>query len=256
VEDEEISEILKSSFEKSGVECYTETSVVSVEVKGEGQVHAVLKKGDQVVELDVNRVLVAAGMVPNSKGLGLEEAGVKLDSSGFIQVDKFQQSSLAGVYAIGDCTGKQMLAHKASAEAETAVSHAFGGESHPVNYGQIPGCTYCQPQVASVGLTEKACKEKGLEITVGKFPFSANGKARAIGHTDGMVKLIFGKEYGELLGAHIIGSEATELLAELGLAMKLEATWEEIAATIHGHPTLSEAVLEAALDSQGKAIHI
>jgi dihydrolipoamide dehydrogenase len=163
------------------------------------------------------------------------------------------------VYAIGALAGRQLLAHKASAEAEVAVAHYLAGgkvSGHGLDYGQIPGCTYCNPQVASVGLTEKACKEKGIEIKIGRFPFAASGKARAIGHTEGLVKLIFGAKHGELLGAHILGAEATELLAELGLAMKLEATWEEIAHTVHAHPTLSEGVMEAAMDSQGVSPHL
>jgi dihydrolipoamide dehydrogenase len=204
-------------------------------------------------------VLVAVGMVPNSHDLGLETAGVKTDARGFITVNEHLETSVAGVYAIGDVAGRQLLAHKASAEAEVAIAHILaGGKSggHGLDYGQIPGCTYCQPQVASVGLTEKACKEKGIAVKIGRFPFAASGKARAIGHTDGLVKLIFGAKHGELLGAHILGAEATELLAELGLAMKLEATWEEIAHTVHAHPTLSEGVMEAAMDSQGVSPHL
>jgi dihydrolipoamide dehydrogenase len=188
--------------------------------------------------------------------LGLEGAGIKLTDRGFIQVDAFQQTNIPGIYAIGDCTGKQMLAHKASFEGEIAVEHLLGHAKKGLDYGQIPGCTYCEPQIASVGLTERACKEKGIEIKIGRFPFSASGKARASGHTEGMVKLIFGAKYGELLGAHIIGGQATEMLAELGLALKLECTWEEIAATVHAHPTLSEGVMEAALDSQGMSPHL
>jgi dihydrolipoamide dehydrogenase len=196
------------------------------------------------------------GMVPNSHDLGLEAAGVKTDARGFITVNEHLETSVGGVYAIGDVAGKQLLAHKASAEAEVAVAHILGHGGHGLDYGQIPGCTYCQPQVASVGLTEKACKEKGIEVKIGRFPFAASGKARAIGHTEGLVKLIFGAKHGELLGAHILGAEATELLAELGLAMKLEATWEEIAHTVHAHPTLSEGVMEAAMDSQGISPHL
>lgn len=261
VEDEEVAKTLQASFKKQGIHCYTSTQVQSVKVVKDGQVAAVLLGPDKKeIALEVNRVLVAVGMVPNTKELGLESAGVKTDERGFITVDKYQQTSAPGIYAIGDCSGKQLLAHKASAEAEAAVEHLLGHASkhaaHGVDYSQIPGCTYCQPQVASVGLTEKACKDKKIAYKVGRFPFSASGKARAIGHTDGMVKLIIGEKYGELLGAHIIGAEATEMLAELGLAMKLEATWEEIARTVHAHPTLSEAVMEAAWDTHGMSPHI
>lgn len=257
VEDEEIAKTLLASFKKQGIQCYTSTQVQSVKVVKDGTIAATLLGPDKKeIALEVNRVLVAVGMVPNTKDLGLDAAGVKVDERGFITVDKHQQTSAPGVYAIGDCSGKQLLAHKASAEAEVAIEHVLGHAGHGVDYGQVPGCTYCQPQVASVGLTEKACLEKKIAFKVGRFPFSASGKARAIGHTEGMVKLIIGEKYGELLGAHIIGAEATEMLAELGLALKLEATWEEIARTIHAHPTLSEAVMEAAWDTHGLSPHI
>ncbi len=257
VEDEEIAKTLLASFKKQGIQCYTSTQVQSVKVVKDGVIAATLLGPDKKeIALEVNRVLVAVGMVPNTKELGLEAAGVKVDERGFITVDKYQQTSAPGVYAIGDCSGKQLLAHKASAEAEVAIEHVLGHAGHGVDYGQVPGCTYCQPQVASVGLTEKACLEKKIAFKVGRFPFSASGKARAIGHTEGMVKLIIGEKYGELLGAHIIGAEATEMLAELGLALKLEATWEEIARTIHAHPTLSEAVMEAAWDTHGLSPHL
>ena len=254
VEDEEISKGLLASFKKQGIECHLGCSA-EIKKTAPGVVEAkIIDKDKKETALTVDKVLVAVGMVPNSHDLGLEAAGVKVDARGFITVNAQMETSLPGVYAIGDVAGRQLLAHKASAEAEVAVAHILGHGGHGVDYGQIPGCTYCQPQVASVGLTEKACKEKGIEVTIGRFPFAASGKARAIGHTEGMVKLIFGKKHGELLGAHILGSEATELLAEL--AMKLEATWEEIAHTVHAHPTLSEAVMEAAMDSQGVSPHL
>jgi dihydrolipoamide dehydrogenase len=255
VEDEEIAKGLLASFKKQGIHCYVGSTVETK--KSAGGVEAKIIAGDKTeTALTVDKVLVAVGMVPNSHDLGLETAGVKTDARGFIVVNGHQETSLPGVYAIGDVAGKQLLAHKASAEAEVAVAHIVSGKGHGLDYGQIPGCTYCQPQVASVGLTEKACKEKGIEVTIGRFPFAASGKARAIGHTEGLVKLIFGKKHGELLGAHILGAEATEMLAELGLAMKLESTWEEIAHTVHAHPTLSEAVMEAAMDSQGISPHL
>ncbi len=257
VEDEEISKGLLASFKKQGIHCYVGTQVQEVKVLEAGKISAkLLDPQKQEISLNVDRVLVAVGMSPNTKDLGLEQVGIKLDERGFIKVDAYQETSIGGIFAIGDVAGKQLLAHKASAEGETAIARILGTAKHGVDYGQIPGATYCQPQVASIGLTEKACKEKNIAIKIGRFPFSASGKARAIGHTDGLVKLIFGAKYGELLGAHILGNEATEMLAELGLAMKLEATYEEIMHTIHAHPTLSEAVMEAAADSQGIAVHL
>jgi dihydrolipoamide dehydrogenase len=255
IEDEEISKGLLAAFKKQGIAVHLSSSVETK--KGKNGVDVKITAADKTeTALVVDQVLVAVGMVPNSHDLGLEAAGVKTDERGFITVNARQETSLKGVYAIGDVAGKQLLAHKASAEAEAAISAILGHPGHGVDYSQIPGATYCQPQVASVGLTEKACKEKGIEIKIGRFPFAASGKARAIGHTEGLVKLIFGAKHGELLGAHILGSEATELLAELGVAMKVEATWEEIAHTVHAHPTLSEAVMEAAMDSQGLSPHI
>jgi dihydrolipoamide dehydrogenase len=215
----------------------------------------IVKKDGEVLDLTVDLVMVAVGMVPNTADLGLAANGIELNEKGFIKVNEFQQTSVKNIYAIGDVAGRQLLAHKASAEAEVAIAHAMGHSVAGVNYGQIPGCTYCFPQIASVGLTEKACKEKGLKVKIGRFPFQASGKARAIGHTDGFVKLIYGEEHGELLGAHMIGPDVTEMLAELGLALKLEATWEEIGFTVHAHPTLSEAVMEATWDSQGACVH-
>jgi dihydrolipoamide dehydrogenase len=175
---------------------------------------------------------------------------------GFVKVNEKMQTNVPRVYAIGDCAGRQLLAHKASAEAEIAVAAILGHAVSPIDYGQVPGCTYCQPQVASIGLTEKQCQQKGIKVKVGRFPFAASGKAAAIRHQDGMVKLIFGERYGELLGAHMIGPEVTELLAELGLAMRLEATNEELLATIHAHPTLSETVFEATGVAYGQSANL
>ena len=184
------------------------------------------------------------GMSANTPGLGLEEAGVAL-ADGFVKVDAQMRTSVPHIYAIGDVAGRQLLAHKASAEAEVAVAAIAGHAVHPLDYGQIPACTYCQPQVGSMGLTEAQCRERGLDYRVGKFPYAASGKANAIRHLEGMVKLIFGEPHGQLLGAHLVGPDVTELMAELGLAMRLEATYEEVLATVHAHPTLSEAVFEA-----------
>jgi dihydrolipoamide dehydrogenase len=255
VEDEEIAKGLLTSFKKQGIHCYLGSTVATQAQKSGVQVK-ILDAQKQETTFTVDKVLVAVGMIPNSKDLGLEGAGVKTDERGFIKVNAHLETSVPGVYAIGDVAGRQLLAHKASAEAEAVIAHILGQATHGVDYGQIPGCTYCQPQVASIGLTEKACKDKNIAVKIGRFPFSASGKARAIGHTEGLVKLIFGAKYGELLGAHILGSEATELLAELGLAMKLEATYEEIMETVHAHPTLSEAVMEAAMDSHGLSPHL
>jgi dihydrolipoamide dehydrogenase len=257
VEDVDSAKILAREFKKQGIKVYTSTKTKSVDVVKKGKIKVVLEtaKGKEI-KLEVDRVLSAVGMRANTSGLGLEKAGVELDPRGNIIVNEHQQTSNPNIYAIGDCTGNQMLAHKASAEGEVAVAHICGEEKHGVDYGQIPGCTYCQPQVAGVGLTEKAAIDAGFEVRIGKFPFTASGKAHGVGHPEGMVKLIFNASTEALIGAHIIGYDATEMIAELGLAMKLEATWEEIAHTIHAHPTLSEATMEAALDSVGKAIHI
>ena len=255
-EDEESSKTLQTSFENQGIKCYPGAKVETKLIKDREVKVAITDNKIKTHHLMVDRVLVAIGMVPNTQGLGLEGAGIQLDEKGFIKVNSYMQTSVAGVYAIGDVTGKQMLAHKASVEGEVAVSHMLGHQTHGMNYDQIPGCTYCIPQIASIGITEKKAKKLGKKIKIGRFPFQASGKARAIGNTEGFVKLIFGAEYGELLGAHIVGQDATEILAELGLAMKLEATYEEIMETIHAHPTLSEAIMEAAMDSQGMAIHI
>lgn len=257
VEDKEQAAMVESSFKKQGINVYTRTTVESATLKKKGQIEAVIKDAKGVeTTLKVNRVLCAIGMIANTEDLGLDKAGVKLDERGMIKVNNMMQTSVKGIYAIGDVTGKQMLAHKASFEGETAIAHILGQNPHGVDYSKVPGCTYCQPQIASVGISEAKAKEQGMEIQIGRFPFAASGKARAIGHTEGQVKLIFDKKYGELVGAHIVGYEATELLAELGLAMKLESTWEEIAHTIHAHPTLSESVMEAALDSQGISPHL
>ncbi|MBA3708177.1 MAG: dihydrolipoyl dehydrogenase [Planctomycetes bacterium] len=253
VEDAEVAKLVERSFTKAGAKVHTATKVTKLEVTSSGvTVH--LDKGGAASTVQVEKVLVAVGMVANTEKLGLEAAGVRLDERGFIAVDENCMTSAPGVYAIGDCAGKQLLAHKASFEGEAAVGH-IAGHPAPVNYAQVPGCTYCQPQVASVGLTEKKAKDSGRAIKVGKFQFAASGKAKAVGHPEGFVKLIFDAEYDQLIGAHLVGYDATELLAELGLAMKLECTAREIMETIHAHPTLSEAVMEAAADALGQCVH-
>ncbi len=253
VEDAEIAKIVEREFTKRGVAIKTGTKVVRLEQKPSSVV-VHLEKGGVAETVEVDRVLVAVGFLANTEGLNLDKIGVKLDERGFIQVDGDQQTTVPGIYAIGDVAGKQLLAHKASFEGEAAVAHIFG-HSQQVDYTQIPGCTYCQPQVASVGLSEKKAKEQGRAIKIGRFQFVASGKAKAIGHPEGLVKLIFDAEYMQLIGAHIVGYDATEMLAELSVALRLETTAEELMTTIHAHPTLSEAVMEAAADALGVCVH-
>ena len=257
VEDADSAKVLAREFKKQGIKVYTSSKTKSVDAVKKGKIKVVVEnaKGKETT-IEVDRVLSAVGMKANTAGIGLDQAGVKLDERGNIIVNEYLQTSNPSIYAIGDCAGKQMLAHKASAEGEVAVAHICGEDVHGLDYGQIPGCTYCQPQVAGIGLTEAKAKEAGLDIKIGKFPFTASGKAHGVGHPEGMVKLIFDASTEAVIGAHIVGYDATEMIAELGLAMKLEATWEEIAHTVHAHPTLSEATMEAAMDSVGKAVHI
>jgi dihydrolipoamide dehydrogenase len=253
LEDAEIAKVVERQFIKAGVAIKTSTKVAKLELKAKSvAVH--LEKDGKIEIVEVDKVLVAVGFLANTEGLGLEQAGVKLDERGFIKVDENQATSIPGIYAIGDVVGKQLLAHKASFEGEAAVG-AIVGHPAPVNYAQIPGCTYCQPQVASLGLTEKKALAEGRKLKIGRFPFAASGKAKAIGHPEGLVKLIFDAEYDQLIGAHLVGYDATELLAELGLALKLESTAREIMETVHAHPTLSEAVMEAAADALGVCVH-
>ena len=253
VEDAEIAKVVEREFTKRGVAIKLATKVVKFEQKPNSVV-VHLDKGGVAETVEVEKVLVAVGFLANTENLGLEKAGVKLDERGFIQVDDNQLTTAPGVYAIGDVAGKQLLAHKASFEGEAAIAH-IAGHHQPVDYAQIPGCTYCQPQVASVGISEKKAKELGKPIKIGKFQFLASGKAKAISHPEGMVKLIFDAEYMQLIGAHIVGYDATEMLAELSLALRLETTAEELMTTIHAHPTLSEAVMEAAADALGVCVH-
>ncbi|MCB0279430.1 MAG: dihydrolipoyl dehydrogenase [Calditrichaeota bacterium] len=255
IEDNESVRHLERSYKKHKIGIHTSTKVVKVSKSAKGCTVEIEKKGKkESISADV--VLAAVGIQANTENIGLEKIGVKLEK-GLISVNpKTCQTSVDNIYAIGDCIGTAALAHVASAEGITVAEHIAGMEVHGVDYTNIPSCTYCQPQVASVGLTEKAALEKGYKLKIGRFPFSALGKARAIGETEGMVKLIFDEKYGELLGAHIVGHDATEMIAELGLAKTLETTFEEVARTVHAHPTLSEAVMEAAHDALGRAIHI
>ena len=253
VEDHEIAKVVEREFTKKGIVIRTGTKVVKFEQKP-GLVAVHLEKDGKAEIIEVEKVLVAVGFLANTEALALEKAGVKLDERGFIAVDANQLTNIAGVYAIGDVAGKQLLAHKASFEGEAAVGQIVGHPA-PVDYTQIPGCTYCQPQVASLGLTEKKAIAAGKKIKVGRFSYAASGKAKAIGHPEGMVKLIFDAEFDQLIGAHLVGYDATENLAELSLAMRLESTAKEIMETIHAHPTLSEAVMEAAADALGVCVH-
>ncbi len=255
LEDEEVSKNLETIFKKSGMEIYTSAKVEKAKVEN-GEVLVTIEKDGQKKELRAKKVLTAIGVTGNIEGIGLEEIGIQTER-GHVKVNKENyETSVKNIFAIGDVIGAPWLAHVASAEAVVCVDKIKGLDVPGVDYEKIPGCTYCQPQIASIGLTEQKAKEQGLEIKIGKFPFSASGKAFASGEREGFVKLIFDAKYGELLGAHIIGSEATELLAETGLAMSMEATYESIIKTIHAHPTLSEAVMEAAANAYGESIHI
>ncbi len=254
VEDEEVSKQLERSFKKTGMKIMTEASVESVDIKGTRcKVKIKTKKGTETLETDI--VLSAVGISANIKGIGLEKVGIATDK-GKVLTNDYYQTNIPGIYAIGDCVGGQALAHVASAEGIICVEKIAGKNPEPLDYNNIPACTYCQPEVASVGYTEKAAKEAGYDIKVGKFPYSASGKASAAGHKDGFVKLIFDKKYGELLGAHMIGYNVTELIAEIVTARKLETTEYEIIKAVHPHPTMSEAIMEAAAAAYGEVIHL
>ena len=254
VEDEDVSKQLEKSFKKAGINILTNASVESVDTSGSGCVVSIkTAKGEEKIECDV--VLSAAGVVTNIENIGLEELGIVVDK-GRILVNDYYQTNLPGYYAIGDIVPGPALAHVASAEGIICVEKIAGHHPEPLNYGNIPGCTYCSPEVASVGITEKAAKEAGYEIKVGKFPFSASGKASAAGAKDGFVKLIFDAKYGELLGGHMIGANVTEMVAELVAVRKLETTGEELIKTVHPHPTMSEAIMEAAAAAYGEVIHL
>ncbi len=255
IEDVEVSQALEKNFKKRGIDVYTKTTVEKAEIKND-KVVVSINQNNVRKELTAEKVLNAIGVVGNVEGIGLEELGIEIIKN-HIKVDKnTYQTNIPGIYAIGDVIGPPWLAHVASAEAIHCVETIKGIKNHPIDYDNIPGCTYCQPQVASVGLTEQKCKEHGIQYKVGKFPFMASGKAFAIGEREGFVKLIFDEKYGELLGAHIIGSEATEMIAELVLARSHGATAHSIIKTIHAHPTLSESIMEAAANSLNESIHI
>lgn len=254
VEDEEISKQFERSFKKSGIKVMTNASVESVDTSKD-KVKAVVKteKGEKTIEADV--VLSAVGIKSNIENIGLEELGVKTDKDKIL-VNDWYETNVKGIYAIGDVVAGPALAHVASAEAITCVEKISGMDVEPIDYGNIPGCTYASPEIASVGMTEKQAKEAGYELKVGKFPFSASGKAQAAGTPEGFVKVIFDAKYGEWLGCHMIGAGVTDMIAEAVLGRKLETTGYEVLKTIHPHPTMSEAVMEAVADAYGEVIHL
>ena len=254
-EDKDVSVHARKSFEKQGIKISTETKVDKVEKQADTVLATITAKDGKSVQEEFDRVVLAIGIVGNTENLGLEAAGVKVDR-GHIVVDDYLSTGVPGVYAIGDVCGPPWLAHKAEHEGVICVEKIAGSKDvHPLDINRIPGCTYCQPQVASVGLTEDQAKAAGHDIRVGKFPFQANGKAVALGEQDGFVKTVFDKKTGELLGAHMIGAEVTELIQGYGIAMTMEATETELFHTIFPHPTLSEMMHEAALDAFGRVIH-
>lgn len=254
LEDEEVSKQLERSFKKMGMKVMTSSTVEKVDTSGKTcQVTIKTKKGEELVEADI--VLSAVGITPNLEDLGLEEVGIALEN-GKVKVDAYYKTSVDGYYAIGDIVHGQALAHVASHEGITCVEKIAGLHPEPIDYGNIPGCTYTHPEIASVGMTEKAAKDAGYEILVGKFPFSASGKASAAGAKDGFVKVIFDAKYGEWLGAHMIGDNVTEMIAEAVVARKLETTGHEILKSVHPHPTMSEAVMEAVAAAYGEVIHL
>lgn len=254
VEDEDVSKELARSFKKQGIKTMTGAEVQKVDTKGRVlKVHVKTKKGEEVINTD--QVLSAVGVVGNVEDLGLEDLGVNVEK-GTIVTDEFSRTNVEGVYAIGDVAGAPWLAHKASHEGVICIEKIAGEDVQPLNKKDIPGATYCQPQIASVGYTEKGAKEAGFDVKVGKFPFSASGKAAAMGTGEGFVKILFDAKYGELLGCHIIGRDATELIAEVVAARTLETTANEIIESIHPHPTLSEAVLEASRVAMGRPMNI
>jgi len=254
VEDIDVSKQLQRSFKKSGIKVMTNSSVEKVDIAGkECKVLVKTKKGEETIECDV--VLSAVGIAANIENIGLEEVGIKTDN-GRIIVDDYYRTNVKGYYAIGDVLSTQALAHVASAEGITCVEKIAGHNPEPIDYGNIPGCTYASPEIASVGMTEVAAKEAGYEIKVGKFPFTASGKASAAGHKEGFVKVIFDGKYGEWLGCHMIGYNVTEMIAEVVVARKLETTGHEVLKAIHPHPTMSEAVMEAVADAYDEVIHI
>lgn len=253
-EDEEVSKQMARSFKKAGMKVMTNSSVEKVDTSGKKcKVTIKTKKGEEQHEADI--VLSAVGITPNLEGIGIEEMGIELEN-GKVKVDEFYKTNVEGIYAIGDIVHGPALAHVASAEGICAVEKIAGENPQPIDYNNIPGATYTVPEVASVGMTEKQAREAGYEVKVGKFPYTASGKAAAAGNKDGFIKLVFDKKYGELLGGHMVGLNVTEMIAELVVAKKLETTGHELIKAIHPHPTMSEAIMEAAAAAYDEVIHI
>jgi dihydrolipoamide dehydrogenase len=255
LEDAEASDALSKSYRKRGIDVIAGAKVTKANV-AKDKVTLDVESGGEKKQVVAAAVLMAAGRAVNIENVGLKECGIQLTERGFIKVDKNLQTSTAGYYAIGDVAGPPMLAHKGSREGVTVAEILAGQKPHPIKYDNVPSVTYCHPEVASIGLNEDQCKEKKLDYQVGRFPFSASGRARGTGETEGFVKIIRDKKYGEILGAHIVGGHASEIIHELAVARENEYTVEEVDLAIHAHPTMSEAVAEAALDSLGKVIHI
>ena len=253
-EDQEISEVLDKSFRDQGIESRTSASVEAIEINGDIATVKISENGNNTV-IECDKVLVAVGVQGNTDGIGLEQVGVATDRT-FITVGENLETNVSGVYAIGDVTGRMLLAHVASAQAVTAIEYIAGLNPPQIDYSLMPRAIYCKPQVASFGLTESQARDQGIKIKIGKFPFTASGKAIALGETDGMVKLVVDEEIGEIIGAHMIGAEVTELLGELSKTKMLEGTATELGWLVHPHPTISEMIKEAALDTVGEAIHV
>ncbi len=255
LEDAEASDALTKSYKKRGIEVIAGANVTKANA-GKDKVTLDVEAGGEKKQITVAAVLMAAGRAVNTEDIGLKECGIQLTDRGFIKVDKDLQTTTPGYYAIGDIAGPPMLAHKGSREGVCVAERIAGHRPHPIRYDNVPSVTYCHPEVASIGLTEDQCKERKLDYAVGRFPFSANGRARGTGETEGFVKLIRDKKYGEILGAHIVGAHASELIHELAVARENEYTVEEVDLAIHAHPTMSEAIAEAALDSLGRVMNI
>jgi len=256
-EDADVSKELGKIYRKKGIQVMANSAVESVDTSGKGcKVKVKSRKDNSVSEINCDIVLSAAGVTPNTEDIGLEALGIHTDKQGMIEVDAFYHTSVAGIYAIGDIVSGPALAHVASAEGIVCVEKIAGKNPQPLDYNNIPSCTYCVPEVASVGMTEDQAKEAGYEIKVGKFPFTASGKASAAGDKSGFVKVIFDSKYGEWLGAHMVGQNVTEMIAEVVAARKLETTGHEIIKSVHPHPTMSEAIMEAAAAAYGEVIHL
>jgi dihydrolipoamide dehydrogenase len=256
IEDAESSDVVAKSYKKRGIDVLAGVKVTKAEV-GKDKVTLTLETNGKAQTIEAEKVLMAAGRAVNTESIGLQEAGVQLDQRGFVKVNlETLETTAPGVYCIGDVAGPPMLAHKGSREGVVVAERLAGHKPHPIRYDNVPSVTYCHPEVASIGMTEEQAKERKLDYQVGRFPFSANGRARTAGETEGFVKIIRDKKYGEMLGAHIVGSHASEMIHELTVARENEYTVEEVDLAIHAHPTLSEAIAEAALDSMGRVVHI